>query len=184
MSESASSYRRQALTRQLLSFPPDAGAVVKQYRPSDALFKAAEVEEIIDAIEGDEYGVDNRHIYDRFEQNAVLILCSIFMYSEWCTAKARGLCIIAASATILREERLLAHPILQESIHIRQIDDVRLADQKYRTKIELGLWALPYLIKSLLKFAYTEETRRWVRKVPLDHRNDADRGHNRWEYLV
>ena len=99
-------------------------------------------------------------VCERLDSLSLIILSSIFMYSQECLAQQRGLCLLAvcipticcATATY-QGQRLL---------HRSDRDTAQEVAQKQEKKLAIGRAALTQLIKGFLKTDTSDKLRRWV----------------------
>ena len=140
-------------------FPANTSDAIIQARSTGAHYHMREVETIVLALD-----CRNSRICERLDSRSVIILCSIFIYSQECLAQQRGFCLLAVS--------LSTNPIpttthnVQGTLHRNEGDTVQESAQKQEKKASIGQAALIPLIKRFLKIDVSNKLRRWVGTTP------------------
>ena len=136
-------------------FPANTSDAIIQARPPGTLFSTLEVQAIVLAL-------DSRYsaVCERLDSLSLIILSSIFMYSQECIAQQRGLCLLAASILIICGATATYQA--QRVLHRSDRDSAQEVAQKQEKKLAIGRAALTQLIKGFLKRDTSDKLRRWV----------------------
>lgn len=97
---------------------------------------------------------------ERLDSLGLTILCSIFIYSQECTAQQRGLCLLAVNQPTTYSATITDN--IQKALHPNKLESAQKAAHKHDKKLALGQAALNLLIKGFLKTDASEKLRRWA----------------------
>ena len=96
----------------------------------------------------------------RLDSHSLIILSSIFMYSQECLAQQRGLCLLAVSPPMTRCATATYQG--QRALHRGDRDTAQEVAQKQEKKLAVGQAAVTHLIKGFLRTDTSDKLRRWV----------------------
>ena len=99
-------------------------------------------------------------VCDRLDSLSLIILCSIFMYSQECLAQQRGLCLLTVSISMICSVTVTYQG--QRVLHRSEHDTAQEVAQKQEKKLAIGRAALTQLMKGFLKTDTSDKLRRWV----------------------
>ena len=114
-----------------------------------------EVKEIVLTLEHQDSA-----LCERLDSLGLTILCSIFIYSQECTAQQRGLYLLAVSQPTTYSATITDN--IQKALHRNKLESAQKLAQKQDKKMALGQAALTLLIKRFLKTDSSEKLRRWA----------------------
>ena len=136
-------------------FPATTHDAVIQARPRGAEYDMQEVQAIVLALERRDSATCKR-----LDSRSLIILCSIFIYSQECLAQRRGLCLLAVRLSAIYNSTV-THKV-QEALHRNEPDSAQELAQKQGKKMAVGRAALTLLIKGFLNTNASDGLRRWV----------------------
>ena len=135
-------------------FPAKTFDAIIQARPRGTQFATQEVQAIVLALDS-----PDSTVCERLDSLSLIILCSIFMYSQECLAQQRGLCLLTVRLSMCKATVTYNG---QNALHQNQRHTAQEVAQKQAKKMAIGRAALTQLIKGFLKKDASDKLRRWV----------------------
>lgn len=115
-----------------------------------------EVQAIVLALES-----HDSTVCERLDSLSLIILCSIFLYSQECLSQQRGLYLLAVSFRQPCDSIVSYYG--QRVLSRNARDTAQEVALKQRKKLEIGKVALTQLLKGFVKTDTSNKLRRWVR---------------------